>query len=39
MAYITRWNPYRDMAIMRRNMDHLMDNFVNKGEDLPKTVT
>ena len=39
MAYITRWNPYRDMAIMRRSMDRLVDNFVGEGEDLPETVT
>jgi HSP20 family protein len=39
MNYITRWNPYRDMALMRRSMDRMMENFFGEGEDWPETVT
>ena len=38
MNYITRWNPYRDMAIMRRSMDRLVDSFFEDA-NLPETVT
>jgi HSP20 family protein len=39
MNYITRWNPYRDLALMRRSMDRMMDNFFSEGEEYPETVT
>jgi HSP20 family protein len=39
MAYITRWNPYRDMALMRRSMDRLFDRYVNEDEDWSESVT
>lgn len=37
MNYISRWNPYRDLALMRRSMDRMMDS-IYEGE-YPETVT
>jgi len=39
MNYITRWNPYRDLALMRRSMDRMADSFFGEGEEYPETVT
>ncbi len=39
MAYITRWNPYRDMAVMRRSMDRLFDRYFNEDEEWSESVT
>jgi HSP20 family protein len=39
MNYISRWNPYRDLALMRRSMDRMVDSFFSEGEEYPETVT
>ncbi|MGW8250268.1 MAG: Hsp20/alpha crystallin family protein [Anaerolineales bacterium] len=39
MNYITRWNPYRDLALMRRSMDRMMENIFTDGDEWTDTVT
>ena len=39
MNYISRWNPYRDLALMRRSMDRMVENLYAEGGEYPETVT
>lgn len=32
---LTRWDPFRDMMVMRRTMDRLIDNSINEEQDNP----
>src|SRR5512133_3517241 len=32
---LTRWDPFRDMMVMRRTMDRLIENSINEEQDNP----
>lgn len=39
MNSITRWDPFRDMMVMRNSMDRLLDNFFSSPTDWPETTS
>lgn len=39
MNSLTRWDPFRDMMIMRRSMDRILENFFGESSDWTEPVT